>query len=141
MGHIPYGYMIENGKATIDNAKAVQVRTLFKAYLSVLSLTDAAKQAGILRCHASIAKMLSDTRYARDIFYPSVIEESIFDKVQAKRQQRAELLGRIREPQEKKIFQELFFHALALKKLFDDPFKQAEYAYSLIEYEEEADNE
>lgn len=33
MGHTPYGYRIENGKAVIDKEKAQQIRTLYKNYL------------------------------------------------------------------------------------------------------------
>ena len=47
MGHTPYGYRIENGKAVIDEAAATQVRELYKNYLSGLSLTNAAKKAGL----------------------------------------------------------------------------------------------
>ena len=46
MGHTPYGYRIEEGKAVIDEAAAAQVRELYKNYLSGLSLTNAAKEAG-----------------------------------------------------------------------------------------------
>ena len=34
MGHTPYGYRIENGKAVIDEAAATQVRELYKNYLT-----------------------------------------------------------------------------------------------------------
>lgn len=47
MGHTPFGYRIENGKAVIDEAAAAQVRDLCKNYLSGLSLTNAAKEAGL----------------------------------------------------------------------------------------------
>lgn len=47
MGHTPYGYRIENGKAVIDEAAAAQVQALYKNYLSGLSLTNAAKEAGL----------------------------------------------------------------------------------------------
>jgi hypothetical protein len=139
VGHIPYGYLIKNGKAIIDNAKVGKLIALFNAYLSGLSLTDAAKKAGICRCHASIAKMLSDIRYAKDTFYPSVIDEGLFEEVQAGRRRRAEQSGKIREPNEKKVFQVLSFRAPTPQKLYDDPFEQAEYAYSFIECEEATD--
>ena len=46
MGHTPFGYRIENGKAVMDEAAASQIRELYKNYLSGLSLTNAAKEAG-----------------------------------------------------------------------------------------------
>lgn len=139
MGHIPYGYTIENGKAAVNHAKAEQVVALFNAYLSGFSLTAAAKKAGICRCHASIAKMLADIRYVKDAFYAPVIDEGLFEKVQTERLRRAELSGRIREHKKKKVFQVLNFSAPSPQRLYDDPFKQSEYAYSLIEYREEVD--
>lgn len=47
MGHTPYGYRIENGKAVIDEAAATQVRELYKNYLSGLSLTNAASSISV----------------------------------------------------------------------------------------------
>lgn len=39
MGHTPFGYRIENGKAVIDEAAAAHVRDLYKNYLSGLWVT------------------------------------------------------------------------------------------------------
>jgi hypothetical protein len=36
MGHTPYGYRIENGKAVIDNEAVAKIQTLYEAYLQVL---------------------------------------------------------------------------------------------------------
>ena len=47
MGHTPYGYKIENGKAVIDETAAEKLRILFDNYLNGLSLQTAAKAAGI----------------------------------------------------------------------------------------------
>lgn len=52
MGHTPLGYRIENGIAVIDEEAADKVRQLYKNYLSGLSLTNAAKEAGINALHA-----------------------------------------------------------------------------------------
>ena len=51
MGHTPYGYKIENGKAVIDETAAGKLRTLFDNYLNGLSLQTAAKAAGIKTYH------------------------------------------------------------------------------------------
>jgi len=66
MPHVPYGYTIQDGKAVIDQLQAEQLKKLFKAYLSGLSLKDAAKKAGIVRYHATIANMLTNKRYLGD---------------------------------------------------------------------------
>ncbi|AHM55852.1 recombinase [Peptoclostridium acidaminophilum DSM 3953] len=136
MGHIPYGYVIVNGKAVIQEDDAKKVRELFKAYLSGLSLTDSAKKAGINRYHGSISKMLTDKRYVFDPYYPVIIEKEWYEKVQIEKRNRAEKLGRIKErTDEKPTFLKQRFAMPMPKALYDDPFRQAEYAYSLIESE------
>jgi hypothetical protein len=136
MSHIPFGYVIQNGKAVINEEEAVKVRKLFETYLSGLSLTDAAKKAGIERYHASIARMLSDKRYAEGKFYPPIVTGDIFEKVQEEKLKRAETLGRIYEPKgdEKKCLNFKFQFSIPDKQ-YSDPFKQAEYVYSLIKSE------
>ena len=97
MSHIPFGYTIQNGKAVVNEKEAVKIKELFGAYLSGLSLTEAAKNAGIKRCHTSIARMLTDKRYVEDKFYPPIISRDTFEKAQLERRRRAEALGRIYE--------------------------------------------
>lgn len=136
MSHIPFGYTIQNGRAVINEEEAVKIKKLFEAYLSGLSLTEAAKNAGIKRYHTSVARMLADKRYVEDKFYPPIISRDTFEKAQLKRRRRAEALGRIYEHKgnEKKILN-LKFHASMPDNLYDDPFQQAEYAYSSIKSE------
>ena len=136
MSHIPFGYAIQNGKAVVNEKEAVQVKELFGAYLSGLSLTEAAQKVGIKRYHTSVARMLADKRYVEDKFYPPIISKDTFEKAQLERRRRAEELGRIYEHKgnEKKILN-FRFHASMPDNLYDDPFQQAEYAYSLIKSE------
>lgn len=47
MAHTPFGYQIENGKVVINKEELKQLQHLFQAYLSGLSLANAAKEAGI----------------------------------------------------------------------------------------------
>jgi len=133
MSHIPFGYIIQNGRAVVNEEEAVKIEKLFEAYLSGLSLTEAAKNAGIKRYHTSVAKMLADKRYVEDKFYPPIISKDTFEKAQLERRRRAEALGRIYEHKgnEKKYLNFRFYASLP-DKLYDDPFQQAEYAYSLI---------
>lgn len=72
MGHTPYGYRIENGKAVIDEAAATQVRELYKNYLSGLSLTNAAKEAGLDLLHSGAKRMMRNSHYLGDDFYPAI---------------------------------------------------------------------
>lgn len=142
MAHTPYGYIIKNGIAVIDDRSANQVKELFHAYLSGLSLADAAKRAGIKRCHSSIAKMLTCKRYLGDAFYPPIIDEDTFKQAETEKIKRARMLGRIREQVEpKNSLVRMRFSAPSPETLYEDPFTQAEYAYSLIESEVIADGQ
>ncbi len=136
MGHTPYGYRIENGKAVVDETTAEQVKALFQSYLTGDSLATAAKKAGIEAFHAGIGRMLQNKRYLGDAYYPAITDPDTFEAVQLERIKRAEKLGRIHEPKEEiKVVYPSSFRISEGTKRFDDPFQQAEYAYSLIESE------
>jgi hypothetical protein len=136
MPHIPYGYMIVEGKAVVDQMEASKLKELFNAYLSGLSLMDAAEKAGIKRYHATIARMLTNKRYLGDEYYPKIIDRDTFYKVEDEKIRRAKMLGRIWDDKPKEEVNKSFrFSMPTPDELYDDPFKQAEYAYSLIESE------
>lgn len=136
MSHIPFGYTIQNGRAVINEEEAVKIKKLFEVYLSGLSLSEAAQKVGIKRYHTSVARMLADKRYVGDKFYPPIISRDIFEKAQLERRKRAEAFGRIYEHKgnEKKCLNFKFQFSIPDKQ-YNDPFKQAEYAYSLIKSE------
>ena len=137
MGHTPYGYRIENGKAIIDEQAAEQINTLFQSYLTGDSLATAAKKAAIKSFHAGVGRILQNKRYLGDNYYPAIIAPDTFAAAEAERIRRAEKLGRIREPELKKeVIYPSTFRIIEGTERFDDPFQQAEYAYSLIESEE-----
>lgn len=94
MGHTPYGYRIEDGKAVIDEAAATQVRELYKNYLSGLSLTNAAKEAGLDLLHSGAKRMMRNSHYLGDDFYPAIIDKESFDAVEAELSKRSTKLGR-----------------------------------------------
>jgi len=136
MGHTPYGYKIKNGKAVVDQEKSEKIKVLFEAYLSGDSLATAAKKAGIKAFHAGIGNMLKNKRYVGDDFYPAIIDKGSFEATEIERLNRAKKLGRIWEKKELIGSPTPTFFSIADgNEQFDDPFKQAEYAYSLIEME------
>lgn len=136
MGHTPYGYKIEGGKAVIDEDAARQVRQIFEYYLEGESLTTAASKAGLKMFHGGVSRMLKNPHYLGDDYYPTIIDREAFEKAEAERLRRAEYLGRVREPEgREKIAVPVSFHASLMEQKYDDPFLQAEYAYSLIESE------
>ena len=134
MAHIPYGYKIVNGKAAINEEQAASVRKFFEGYISGQSLNAASTNAGLDICHGSAGRMLRNKHYLGDDYYPAIIEQELFDKAEEVRMARAGSLGRIRElKQEQKPMAEKCFSLKSVPIRFPDPFKQAEYAYSLIE--------
>lgn len=80
--------------------------------------------------------MLKNIRYLGDDYYPAIIDPDTFAAVQEERIRRASALGRIHEPKEAKVVvYPSTFHIILGTQIYDDPFAQAEYAYSLIESE------
>lgn len=136
MGHTPFGYNIENGIAVVDKYAAEQVQALYQAYLSGDALRTAANKVGIDAFHAGVGKILKNRHYLGDDYYPAIIDQDTFDAVQVERIRRASALGRIREPKEDKVaVHPTTFHIIEGTQVYDDPFAQAAYAYSLIESE------
>lgn len=131
-----FGYTIKNGKAYIDKEKAAKVQKLFDGYISGLALRAAALEAGIDTFHGSAGRMLQNKKYIGTDFYPTIIGEETFVKAQSERENRAVKLGRVREVEEDlPIISPVKFRWKSNEIMFDDPFKQAEYAYSMIESE------
>lgn len=136
MGHTPFGYRIENGKAVIDEAAAAQIRDLYKNYLSGLSLTNAAKKAGLTLLHSGAKRMMQNRHYLGDDFYPAIIDQASFDAVSAELNKRSTQLGRNDRyiaPTAKKP--PTAFRLGDITENYENPIRQAEYLYSLIESE------
>lgn len=136
MGHIPYGYRIENGKAVIDEVAAIQVRSLYKNYLSGLSLANSAKKAGLKLLHSSAKRMLLNRRYMGGGFYPQIVDKEIFAAVEIELNRRTEKTNRNNCHKVKKIkVPPTVFRFGEITENYDNPIEQAEYLYSLIESE------
>ena len=136
MGHTPFGYRIENGKAVIDESAAAQIRDLYKNYLSGLSLTNAAKEAGLNLLHSGAKRMMQNRHYLGDGFYPAIIDQASFDAVSAELNKRSTQLGRNDRyiaPTAKKP--PTAFRFGDITENYENPIRQAEYLYSLIETE------
>ena len=136
MGHTPFGYRIKNGKAVIDEPAAEKIRQLYKNYLSGMSMVAAAKAADIDTYHGTVKRMMGNRHYMGDDFYPAIIDVNTFTEAMLERQRRAKKLGRTDriKPPVKKTAPNTFKLG-KIKEFYDDPAKQAEYLYSLIESE------
>ena len=128
MSHTPYGYVIRNGAAYIDEEQAEKVRQ------------PAAEKAGLYLYHGSVGRMLRNKRYLGDGYYPPIIDIETFNKAEEIRISRATSLGRIKKldaPPKPKGAVSFTMPKVPVK--YSDPFRQAEYAYSMIETEEVRD--
>jgi hypothetical protein len=138
MAYIPYGYVVIDGVVTVDEKAASQVKVFFEKYISELSLTVAGEQAGIVKTHSMMGRILNNINYLGNEEYPAIIDQETFDKAEEVRKKRAEDLGRVVElaaftsppPHER------FKMKRAEGKLPLNPYAKAEYLYSLIESEE-----
>lgn len=136
MGHTPYGYRIVDGRAVIDEAAATQIRELYKNYLSGLSLTNAAKEAGLDLLHSGAKRMMRNKHYLGDDFYPAIIDKGSFDAVEVELNKRSTKLGRNNRYNAPKVKRPpTAFRFGDITENYDNPIRQAEYLYSLIESE------
>lgn len=136
MGHTPFGYRIEKGIAVIDEPAADQIRQLYQNYLDGLSLSKAAAEAGIKTYHGTAKRLMENEHYLGDVFYPAIIDEDTYRKAQEERKRRAAALGRNNKKTQKRQIQiPTFFHVGEVTAFYDNPIKQAEYLYNLIESE------
>ena len=79
---------------------------------------------------------METAHYLGDIFYPAIIDEDTYQKAQKERKRRAIKLGRNnKQTQMRKLQIPTRFHMGEVTALYDNPVKQAEYLYSLIESE------
>lgn len=102
--HTPLGYRIIGGKAVIVPEAAQIVTAVFQEYLAGTSTYQIAKnltKQGVLNAshkpswnHGSIGKILENTKYMGDDFYPPLIDQAMFAQVQRRRQEKVERLGR-----------------------------------------------
>ena len=120
----------------VDEHASEQVQAFYQSYLSGDSLRTVANKVGIDAFHAGVGRILKNHHYLGDDYYPAIIDPDTFAAVQEERIRRASALGRIREPKEDKAaIYPTNFHIIEGTQVYDDPFAQAAYAYSLIESE------
>ena len=81
-------------------------------------------------------RLMETTHYLGDSFYPAIIDKDTYQKAQEERKSRATALGRNnKKTQMRKLQIPTRFHMGEVAALYDNPVKQAEYLYNLIESE------
>ena len=133
MGHTPYGYRIENGAAVINEAEAECVRRIFDNYISGMSLREAAKAAGHPLVHSTVKRMLTKKYYYGDDFYPAIIDISTFHTANSELKRRADNKNQTGKTRRIIPKPETEFTFSPPQTQYDDPYRQAEYLYGLIE--------
>lgn len=129
-----YGYKIVDGRAVVDRAAQKRIQLLFRNYLAGMSISKASEEAGIYIPHGMVGKLLANQHYLGDSFYPQLIDKSTLEKAAVERRHRAEKLGRtnLKKPTVQKTVPTAFTLA-KIEEYYDDPARQAEYLYSLIQ--------
>lgn len=92
----------------------------------------AAKKAGIDKTHSMIGRFLKNKVYVGNEYYPQIVDDDTFVKAQEIRGNNARSQNRIRAY---KVHPKAEIGAFSIGKVaekYDDPYKQAEYAYSQI---------
>jgi len=126
-----YGYRIIDGKAVIAETEAGVIRAIFNGYISGMGLREASKTTGKEMVHSSVKRIIRNTCYVGDDFYPAIISRHTFSKANAELMRRAEKNTKKKRLKPPPVYSEFSF--IQPDKHFDDPVQQAEYMYSLIE--------
>lgn len=129
----PYGYRIIDAEAVIDESEAEKVKELYREFLNTGSMRKAAMEVGIDKVHSVIGRILKNRVYLGTDYYPQIIDEALFSAVQKLREKNAGNQNRIHEYKAVEKSEIGSFHIGSVDKKYNDPYKQAEYAYGLIE--------
>lgn len=98
MRNIPFGYRMENGKIVLHPTESQAIKDIFSDYLSGQSLLKIAQSLNEQQVEylpgttgwnkARLKRIIEDKRYIGSDSYPSIIEQSIYEKAQAVRASR-----------------------------------------------------
>ena len=133
MKHTPYGYDIVGGAAVINEEQAANLRKLCENYLSGMSFVQAAKEVGLEMKHSGVKRLMQNPRYLGYDFYPAILTAEIAQAVETERLRRDALYKGTRYTKE--AVTTVIPTRFAMKRTapkYQDPIKQAEYAYSQI---------
>ena len=135
MKHTPYGYDIVGGKAVVNEEQADIIRKICSNYVSGMSMTAAAKDAGVTMTHSREKHLLQNKRYLGDDFYPPILTEELAQAFETERLKRDAVYKGIRYRRNMDIQIPVAFKMSRVISKYTDPVKQAEFAYALIESE------
>ena len=90
-------------------------------------------KVGIDKTHSVIGRLLRNKVYLGTDYYPQIVDEEIFEKVQELRGSNAKSQNRIREFEAPPELELKDYKLDKVEEKHTDPYKQAEYAYTMIE--------
>lgn len=137
MQHTPYGYDIVGGKAVVNEEQASKIHKMCENYLNGMSFMSAAADVGLTLSHCGVKRMIQNKKLLGDSFYPAILTEETARQIEEERKRREKALGRDRRGR-KKVEKAKGHTAFSLSRVpikYDNPIRQAEYAYSLIQSE------
>lgn len=135
MRSIPYGYAVQNGRVVVCEEEAEQIRTAFHLYTEGISLAKISKDTGIGKTHTGIMNILKDEKYKGSAVYPQIVSEKLFEEAGIEIQRRKEKYKRPMK-QSPELVPHTEFKMKRPVLYYEDPFRQAQYMYSLIEGKE-----
>lgn len=137
MAHVPYGYKIESGVAMLNEPEANKIKQLFTSYVEFKSIKKANDIAGIDKTHSVVGRLLKNEIYLGNDYFPQIIDKDLFEKVQNIRNSNPRSRARVDRLENNELQSRKFMFIINKSKpKYNDPYKQAEYAYSQIEEKE-----
>lgn len=137
MQHTPYGYDIIGGKAVVNEEQASNIHKICENYLGGMSFISAAADVGLTMSHCGVKRMIQNKKLLGDDFYPAILMEETARHIEDERVRREKALGRDKKGH-KKVEKAKGHTAFSISRVpikYDNPIKQAEYAYSLVQSE------
>lgn len=102
--HTPIGYCVREGQIMIDDEKSKIVIQIFQEYdggISAMIIASNLKKKGVMNkndrvkwTHATVGRILEDDNYLGNEYYPQLISTELFERVQERREQKRQKLGR-----------------------------------------------
>lgn len=137
MQHTPYGYDIVGGKAVVNEEQASNIHKICENYLSGMSFISAAADVGLTMSHCGVKRMIQNKKLLGDSFYPAILTEETARQIEKERIRREKALGRDQRGHKKieKAKVHTVFSMPRVPRKYDNPIRQAEFAYSLIKSE------
>lgn len=132
--HTYLGYYMQNGIVMVDEEEADMVRAMFDNYLSGMGYIQAAAEVGISMYHASVKRIFQNRHYLGDSIYPQIVDDDVFEAAEEERKRRSAHLKRDNRKKKKSESPIIVNFSIAKRKnKYSNPYREAEYIYSLIE--------